>query len=107
MPRSSDEPSPTAPSDHAGRFAWLADLDTALYGLFGLGLLGFIVYEIGRALWATGSLLLIGAFVAVVGTTLASALRDLRRRQFSWASRGLLVAWGLCVSVILIVDVTS
>jgi hypothetical protein len=39
--------------------------------------------------------------------TLASVIRDLRRRQLSWASRGLLVVWGLCVAVVLIADLTS
>ena len=105
MHESSREPNATTPSQRTGWFAW--DLDFLLYGLFGLALLGFIIYEIGRALWATGSHTLIAAFVAALVGTLAAVVRDLRRRQLSWASRGVLAAWGLCAAVILIADLAS
>ncbi len=107
MPESADEPPATDPPQHAGWFAWLTDLDFLLYGLLGLALLGFIIYEVGRALWSTGSQLLIAAFLAALAGTLASIIRDLRRRQLSWASRGFLVVWGLCVAVILVAELTS
>jgi hypothetical protein len=82
-------------------------LDLILYGALGLGVLGYTIFLIGREIWDTGSPLLIAAFVAFLSGTTGTLIRDLKQRRLSWASRGFLAAWVLCVALVIVAEFMS
>lgn len=88
-------------------FSALDAVEIGVYGGLGAALLGYAIYEIGRAIWEGGSPWLLVAFVAIVAGSFGQAIRDLYRRRFSPASRLLVGAWALCAVLILLVDLFS
>lgn len=82
-------------------------LGLAIYGLLGLALLGFILHEVGKAIWDTGSVPLIAVFLGTLLLTAATVLRDFRRKRFSWVTKAVLGAWGLAVALIVILELVE
>jgi hypothetical protein len=70
-------------------------------------LLGLILYEIGKAVWETGSVAIISVFLATLLLTAATVRRDLRRARFSWVTKAVLGAWALSVALIAILELTE
>jgi hypothetical protein len=85
-------------------FDWLDSIDVLMYGGLGLALLGYTIYEIAGALLASGYEAAFAALVVVVALSVASLVRDLRRRELTILSKGLAGAWAVCVALVIVVE---
>jgi len=78
-----------------------------VYGALAVAILGYSIYEVGRGLWVTGLWPLRAALILAGVMSISSIVRDVHRRQLSWASRGLLVAWVVCVALLVLADLVA
>ncbi|MFO0696728.1 MAG: hypothetical protein U0230_24370 [Polyangiales bacterium] len=82
----------------------LCAFDVVIYGVLGAFLLATAAYEVGKAAFASRSVLAIGTFVVAAAATVVAVLADVRRRKLGVVSR-LLV--GACVGVVIAIELSS
>lgn len=77
-------------------------VEAAFFVLLGTALFLGFNYAIARAVWVSGSPLLIAAYAALVIGTLMQCGVDLYKRRFSPTSYALAATWGLCVCAVVL-----
>jgi len=78
-------------------FTWGDSIDAVLYGGFGLTLLVYAIYSVGKFLLQSGNHIGFLALCTVLLSSILSLARDLRRKHLSMPSKLLVGAWALCV----------
>jgi len=82
----------------------LDGIDILLYGGLGVALLGYLLFFLGSAIYESGNWPALTAYVAIVAGSVATLARDVRGRQFTWPSKLLIGAWGICVALIVVIE---